>query len=253
VSPTPTDTELAEFYTTFHLQLNEGGGYEMFEDRMNADFPVKGTLVKSLLAEGAGRRLLDVGCGKGFFIKHCSEIGLEAQGVDLSSSAIEYAVNKLGVKARAGALHDLKGELGQFDVVTFWATIEHVPDPLQTLRDIYLVLKPGGRLFMDTGIGDDWLDRWLPGHVQWYDPPQHLFVFSEPGLRRALDLAGFKVVNIDTNFERSTIRRIVKTVRNRSCAMALRMVSSAAGLKSGPFAFTRFQLGNLMSVVAERQ
>jgi len=39
------------------------------------------------------------------------------------------------------------------------ATIEHLPDPIGMLRNIRDVLKPGGRIFVDTGIGADWLDR----------------------------------------------------------------------------------------------
>jgi len=252
VSPIPSDSELAEFYSKFHLLLDEGGGYELFEDRMNADFPAKARLVRRFFPDGAGRRLLDLGCGKGFFIKHCRDIGLDALGVDLSKSAIEFATNNLRVPAIAGRLSEVKDTLGLFEAVTFWATIEHLPDPIQTLSDIFSVLRPGGRLFLDTGVGDDWLDRCLPGHVQWYDPPQHLLVFSTTGMRRALELTGFRVVDIDTNFERSKIRRLIKIIRNGSCAIGLRLVSSAAGLKSGPFAFTRFPLGNLMSIVAER-
>ena len=44
---------------------------------------------------GAGQtlRLLDVGCGKGFFVKQAISSGFEAEGMDLSSSAIEFAVN----------------------------------------------------------------------------------------------------------------------------------------------------------------
>ncbi|MGD0291996.1 MAG: class I SAM-dependent methyltransferase [Candidatus Binataceae bacterium] len=252
VSPTPSDDVLSEFYRKFHLSLEEGGEYEIVESRMSADFPVKVRLVENLFPEGSGRRLLDVGCGKGFFVKHCRDIGIDAQGVDLSRSAIKFAVDTLQVPAKAGTLSQMKGELGVFDAITFWATIEHVPDPLKTLRDIYSVLRPGGRLFLDTGVGDDWLDRILPGHVQWYDPPQHLFVFSTTGMSRALEQVGFRVIDVDTNFERSNTRRLIKTIRNASCAIGLRLVSSGAGLKTGPFAFTRFQLGNLMSIVAER-
>jgi SAM-dependent methyltransferase len=253
VSPAPTSAELADFYAVFHRRLDEGGGYEMFEDRMSADFPAKIRLVRSFLPKGGGGRLMDVGCGKGFFVKSCSDVGIDARGVDLSSSAIDYAVNTLNVRAHCGLLDDLKGSLGRFDAVTFWATIEHLRDPVQTLRDIHSILEPGGRLFLDTGTGDDFLDRCLPGHVQWFDPPQHLFVFSEHGMRHALRSAGFEIVSMDTNFERSKTPRVIRTIRNNACAVALRIVSSAAGLKSGPFAFTRFQLGNVMSVVAERQ
>src|SRR5205823_1984563 len=107
-----------------------------------------------------------------------------------------YAVNELNVNATVGDLSREKSSLGTFDVVTFWATIEHVPDPSAMLRHIHEVLKPGGRLFLDTGVGADWLDRLLPGVVQWYNPPQHLFVFSFDGMRKCLRSAGFQTIAI---------------------------------------------------------
>ncbi len=253
VDPTPSNEYLTDFYSKFHMSLLEGGEYELVEDRMKADFPAKVELVKRYLPEYGQKRLLDVGCGKGYFVKHCREVGIDAQGVDLSTSAIEFATSKLRVPAMQGTLGNTMDKLGKFDVVTFWATIEHVQDPLDTLNDIFKVLHPGGLLFLDTGVGNDWLDRMLPGHVQWYDPPQHLFVFSEAGMRIALEKTGYNKVNINTNFERSRRRGIIKKIRNNTCATALRLASTGLNHKSDSFAFTRFPLGNLMSIVARRQ
>ena len=58
--------------------------------------------------------------------------------MDLSDSGIEHAKTQLQIKATCGSLHDLKAQLGQFDGVTFWATIEHLADPITMLRDITL-------------------------------------------------------------------------------------------------------------------
>ncbi|HRJ49239.1 MAG TPA: class I SAM-dependent methyltransferase, partial [Phycisphaerales bacterium] len=151
-------------------------------------------------------------------------------------------------------IHDLKSTLGigAFDVATFWATIEHLPDPVGMLRDIHDMLRPGGVLLLDTGIGDDWLDRLLPGRVQWYAPPQHLFVFSGSGFARSVEQAGFQVVHHDRCFDRSRRRRMIRMVRNGVTAALLRAASEIGRLKPGPFAFTRFPLGNLQSIVARK-
>lgn len=250
VHPMPTDESLQGFYSRFHKELREGGGYELVEDRMTTDFAAKISKIKTALPAG-DVRLLDVGCGKGFFVKTCLDAGLQADGIDLSDTAIDYATKELGIRARCGRIEDLAGSMQLYDAVTFWATIEHLRDPLRTLSTIRRVLKPAGFLFLDTGIGDDWLDRLLPGFVQWYDPPQHLFVFSEKSMRIALYKAGFKVKDMDTCFERSTIRRITRILRGFVCAAGLRTVSGLTRLSAdGLFQFTRFPLGNLMSVVA---
>ena len=196
--------------------------YDAFEDRMQADFPTKIDLVLNTFKPDKPGRLLDVGCGKGYFVRACVDRGLNAWGIDLSVTGIEFARKKLHLKAHQGSLADLKNELGLFDAVTFWATIEHLPDPIRMLRDISDILKPSGRLFLDTGLGDDWLDRLLPGRVQWYDPPQHLYVFSRGGLQAALAKAGFRIERLEPNFERSSLRRFLKTLRNAAVATGLR-------------------------------
>ena len=141
--------------------------------------------------------------------------------------------------------------MGPYDAITLWATIEHLPDPLTTISAIKKALKPGGFLFMDTGLGHDWLDRLLPGFVQWYDPPQHLFVFSKESLAIMLSKTGFQIENMDTCFERSPARRIARVLRGFVFAAGVRVISELTRTKgSGPFRFTRFPVGNLVSIVA---
>ena len=175
VEPMPSAQFLTDFYNRFHASADAGGWYDEVEARMQADFPAKIALVQCY-TQGRPGRLLDVGCGKGFFVKACQEAGIEAEGIDLSQSGVDYATKVLNVKAVCAQLGDWQPD-GLFDTATFWATIEHLSAPVQMLADIQRVLRPGGLLLLDTGIGNDWLDRTLPGVVQWYDPPQHLFVF----------------------------------------------------------------------------
>lgn len=252
LSPVPTPAELERFYARFHLSDSEGGWYDQMEQRMQADFPEKVRLIRRATSGRDPRRLIDVGCGKGFFVKACSDAGIRAMGIDLSLSGVEYAKRILGVKAVCGNLSQLKGTLGTFDTATLWATIEHVPEPVQLLRDIFDVLEPGGVLLLDTGIGHDWLDRLLPGVNQWYDPPQHLWVFSREGLEKALMSAGFSVESVDPCFERSGLRRALRIARNGVLAAGLRVAATLGGMSIGPFGFTRYPLGNLMSAIARK-
>jgi SAM-dependent methyltransferase len=256
VWPVPSDEALGRFYHDYHLAATQGGWYDDVEDRMQADFPAKIERIRAFSPARNPGRILDVGCGKGYFVKACVDAGLDAQGCDLSTSGVEFARESLKVRATCGLLRDIKTRLvadaGAFDTATLWATIEHLPDPIGTLKDIFDILKPGGRLLLDTGIGDDWLDRLLPGRVQWFDPPQHLFVFSAPGLRVALEKAGFSVVSMDTCFDRTPLRRVLRRVRNGTIAAVLRAGAELGRMRSGAFGFTRYPIGNLQSFVAQR-
>jgi SAM-dependent methyltransferase len=249
VHPMPDPHTLKRFYDDFHKSTSAGGCYDDFEDRMRDDFPAKVSLIAPPGNPTVGR-LLDVGCGKGFFVKACADRGIDAQGVDLSETGVAYARDILKVTALHGSLHDLKADLGKFDVVTFWATIEHLSDPIGMLRDIADVMKPAARLFCDTGIGDDWLDRLLPGVAQWYDPPQHLFVFSRAGMVQAMRAAGLIVQRIDPTFDRTRARRLIRRLRGAVLAGGLRAAATIGRMTRPPVPFTRYPVGNLMMVEA---
>ena len=89
--------------------------------------------------------------------------------------------------------------------------------------------------------------------VQWYDPPQHLFVFSLDGLKHALTEAGFDLVEADACFERSGLRKAVRIARGVVVATGLRAVATIGRMKPQSFDVTRYPMGNLMSAVAMRR
>jgi SAM-dependent methyltransferase len=256
VLPQPTAEELQRYYDSFHLNEADGGFYDEVEDRMKADFPAK---VDRVLAHqpSATPRLLDVGCGKGFFVKAAIDRGMAAEGIDVSHSGVNYAVDTLGVKAMQGRLEERHfAEWREaFDVVTLWATIEHLSDPLPVLRAVHENLKPGGVLLCDTGLGHVFWERFLPGHSQWYDAPQHMFVFSEQGLRALLGKAGFRIVSVDTNFERSRLRRWVRWLRHAALCLGAGLFLAPLLGKRGVLKMrqeAKWPIGRLVAVVAQK-
>ncbi len=143
-------------------------------------------------------KLLDVGCGKGFFIESCIKNKINAIGIDVSKSGVDYAVNILKVKAEQIDIVNFSKRIdnqNSYDVITLWATIEHLPNPQEVFNAIFTCLKPGGLFFLDTGLGNDRFEKFLSGHSQWFDAPQHLFVYSVEGLKILLGNAGFNILN----------------------------------------------------------
>jgi acetyltransferase-like isoleucine patch superfamily enzyme/SAM-dependent methyltransferase len=259
--PQPSADFLESFYTDFHRPEDDGGIFESFKNRMEADFPAKLRIVAHHLARQEKRgnqllRVLDVGCGKGHFVRQLSSGGFRAEGIDLSSRAVEEGSTQGVETLVAGHIHEKHDWAGRFDAATAWATIEHVPDPKQFLKSIHAILKPDGLLFLDTGLIGDAVDRWAPGLVQWFDAPQHLFVFSRRGMEKLLQDAGFHLLYFDANFERTPLRRAVKYLRN------LLLAFGGGGLfriALGRAAFDRMRMetkmpfGSLMFVVARRK
>lgn len=247
VAPMPSPEYLADFYSNYHVGTNYA-----CEEKMQAHHPRQLADVRKFTGGSPGR-ILDVGCGKGHFLRHVADEGIDCAGVELSDTGAEYARRELRLNVLQGNIGDRKSELGHFDTVTLWGVIEHLANPVQVLRDAADVLRPGGHLFLHTGIGDDWFDRLLPGVNQWYDPPQHLFVFSAPGLRRCMAEAGFDTIHLDPAYHGSLTNRIIRRVRCAVVGTGLRVVCTLGGVRGGEFAMTRFPVGNHMLGVGKKR
>lgn len=257
LNPLPTQIELDTLYDKYHLSDEKGGSYDWVEDRMKADFPAKIKLVKHYTSK-TKIKLLDVGCGKGFFVQACLKHNIDAIGIDISASGINYAKNILNIKAEQTDITNFSKRLENqncFDVITLWATIEHLPNPIEVLNSIHSCLKPGGLLFLDTGLGNERFEKFLPGHSQWYDAPQHLFVYSVEGLKSLLNNAGFNIIKIDKNFERNFLRRIIKYIRHFILCFGSYLLLSPLIGRSGFAAMkkeSKWPIGKLIQIIAKK-
>ncbi|HUS45859.1 MAG TPA: class I SAM-dependent methyltransferase [Phycisphaerae bacterium] len=94
-----------------------------------------------------------------------------------------------------------------FDVVTMWASIEHVPSPMATLRAIRSLLRPGARLLIACPCFDSLSAQWFGSAWYGLDLPRHLTHFTRASLRRHLEKAGFEVERVWSLRLPSFIRR----------------------------------------------
>lgn len=95
---------------------------------------------------GCGR-LLDIGCGKGFFMKAASEY-FEVTGTDISRSAVDFGRRELGLEIIRGDFLSVSLPEGYFDVVTMWDVLAGFRDPRLCVERIRELLVPGGLLIL---------------------------------------------------------------------------------------------------------
>jgi SAM-dependent methyltransferase len=144
-------------------------------------------------------RLLDVGCGAGAFLERMRDFGWQIAGVEPDAKAREAAAARLGNQdtvVPSLAAEALAKE--SFDAITLSHVIEHVPDPVATLRDCARLLAPGGIIVCvtpnTTGLGTRTFGQ---SWIHW-DPPRHLHLFDPTSLERAFSEAGLSVTRTAT-------------------------------------------------------
>lgn len=140
-------------------------------------------------------RLLDVGCARGELASVAVDLGLEVAGVDLNAEAIRRAQEDVPTATFfCGQLHtSLVGS--NWDVVTMFDFIEHVRDPGEILRQAASVLAMTGKLLISTPSVGSIVHR-LTGRLWPQYREEHLVLFSELGMRNALETAGLTVETI---------------------------------------------------------
>jgi SAM-dependent methyltransferase len=139
------------------------------------------------------KRVLDVGCGSGYFLDQAKQAGLETYGLELNSQAAQKASAK-GHTILPGLLHEInRAQLsGELDLITLFQVLEHVPDPLALMKQAAALLDSGKYIAVAVpsirGPG-----RFLPWDpAQW--PPHHLSWWRLADFEQLAVAAGLRLV-----------------------------------------------------------
>ena len=184
-------------------------------------------------------RWLDIGCATGSFMSAARDNGWEACGVDLSGYCVGEAKGQ-GHDVRLGTARGLPPEWKDFDVISMWDTVEHLPDPSGDLAAAAARLRPGGWFLASTGDIASLAARLL-GRRWWLMlPPVHLYFFSRPTLEGALRKAGLVPVAAK------------RFGRRLSLGRAARLLGGArsTSLEGGPSLY--FNAFDIMTLLAQR-
>lgn len=147
------------------------------------------------------KKLLDIGCGLGYFSKIACGFGFEVYGIDISRYAIKQA--KKIVDADFFCV-DVQNSLpfkdAFFDVVTMFDVIEHLEKPYNALREIHRLLKTNG-IFVVTTPNVDSLSRRIKKE-KWigFSDKTHFTLYTVHSLKSVLNKSGFHVLKAETLF-----------------------------------------------------
>jgi SAM-dependent methyltransferase len=150
------------------------------------------------------RRILDIGCGPGFFLKTAKDRGWQPKGIEPSRQAAAHARELDLDITEAFFGPETAPALGRFDVVHLNNVLEHLPDPIGLLTLARDLLLPGGLICIN--VPNDFSPFQIAGQKRvgagewWLAPPHHLNYFNFDSGTRLLERLGFQVVERTTSF-----------------------------------------------------
>jgi SAM-dependent methyltransferase len=211
--PVPWPEEARAIYSKdYFTGAKEGYGYVDYDRDKEAMRSTFENYLVDLEPFAKGRRLLDVGTATGYFLQVAQGKGWKAQGVEVSRYAVEQGKSK-GLDILRGNVGDIAG---QFDVITMWDVIEHLPDPMGNLNKAWQLLGERGILAITTPDTDSLMAKVARG--KWYQigPPEHIHLFSGKGLRLLLESSGFEIIASRHTGKRFTIGYIAHILTSRA-------------------------------------
>jgi hypothetical protein len=149
----------------------------------NTDIAKKLNAGRTAITEKHCLKLLDIGIGSGEFIKSS---GLLTYGFDVNPIAIRWL-------KEAGIYKDPYAEMPQVDGLTFWDSIEHIPNPGALLS----LMKSGCLAFISLPIFTDLTRLKKSKH---YKPGEHLYYFTSNGIIKYMTDSGFSLIEM-SDFE----------------------------------------------------
>jgi len=223
--PVMSDIELAEFYPD-----------EYWGEEPSKEWIVKSQSEKTSFLDETpvhGGRILDVGCGSGYFLRALDGRRWDRFGVETGSAAVEAARRHLGDEnVVEGSLGDSQFDNESFDVITFWTSLEHMNHPRAALREAQRVLKAHGRLIVQLPNAESYQSRLFKGNWFALDAPRHRYHFSEEVLRRFLDENGFAIEKITFSSKEHNAHALRQSLKAKLSAP---VVGRAAYLLIKPF------------------
>lgn len=162
-----------------------------------------------------GKRLLDVGCGRGLRLLGLRQMGYLVEGVDFQRESVRYVEEELGIPARCcdvGGLHDAFPP-GTFDLVVAYYLLEHVTDPPAIVRSCFQLLKPGGWFLAAVPLVDSvqaavFGARWCGAT----EAPRHVTLPSQQAMLQLGRACGFDRVVVEPDSTRSNAAMIAMTL-----------------------------------------
>lgn len=192
----PTSVDLKDIYSDKYFnndRTDHNFGYVSYDEDKKSMIDTFNLYLDKIEKKVSGRNIFDVGAATGYFLDLAKKRGWYTSGVDIS----EYAANeatKRGHHVFAGNNLDNLNLTNKFDAVTMWDVLEHLPDPVDYLKQVNRIMNIDSILAVNTVNRKSLWARFWGKRWQMIIPPEHLFFYSPNNLSKLFEQNGFEIV-----------------------------------------------------------
>lgn len=141
-------------------------------------------------------RLLDVGCGNGFFLEIAQQKGWDVYGIEVSADAVQICKDK-NLSVFNGTIEEYTNEV-EFDIIVSIEVIEHLSYPKSFVDKINSLLRTGGLAYITTPNFNAVLRYRLKEQYDIIDFPNHLSYFTPKTIQQLFRTSGFETKHVCT-------------------------------------------------------
>ena len=157
--------------------------------------------------------LLDFGTGMGHFMNAVSDHVDTVVGVDINEKRVHFVRSELQLDVYEDISRLRKDAVYRsIDVVTMFHVLEHLPNPVEQLRNIHDLLTTDSYLIVEVPNHDDWMLSMSHAYADFYYQDAHAYYYHKHSLTKVLDMAGFEaeIRHIQRYGYRNAIHWLVK-------------------------------------------
>lgn len=138
-------------------------------------------------------KILDIGCGRGWFLMEAKKRGWQVYGTEYSQTAVKLC-RENGIEMKEGELELGLFEECDFDIITSFEVIEHLNNPHRELKLISGLLRNGGLFYCTTPNFNSLMRYYLKDKYNIIDYPEHLAYYTKSTLNKVIKEHGLKPI-----------------------------------------------------------
>jgi 2-polyprenyl-3-methyl-5-hydroxy-6-metoxy-1,4-benzoquinol methylase len=142
-------------------------------------------------------KILDIGCGTGYFLNEAKHKGWETFGIEKNKNANKLAIEHFDLFVKPET-HIYKFSKESFDVITLWHVLEHFEDLSEIMEKIYGLLSPDGIAVIAVPNCSSYDAKHYRAYWAGYDIPRHLWHFTPKTMDLLAKKFGFTIVHKKT-------------------------------------------------------